>query len=73
MSGSDSEYREIRFLRRLHPDLPETEMRDAEERYRRYLELRLRIFERLEREAANNPHGDLTDDGSYGIDSYEDV
>ena len=73
MSSLDSDYKEIRFLRRLYPDLPEQEMRDAEEVYRRYLELRLRIFDRVEQQELENPHGRLTDNASYGIDSDDDV
>ena len=73
MSSSDSDYKEIQFLRRLLPDLPEKEMRDAEELYRRYLDLRLRIFDRVEQEELKNPHGRLTDNASYGIDSSDDV
>jgi len=73
MSDPDSNYREIQFLRRLHPGLPEAEMREAEDRYRRYLELRLRIFERLEREATGGPQGHLTGGGSSGIDSYNSI
>lgn len=73
MSSLDSDYKEIQFLRRLYPNLPEKEMRDAEEVYRRYLELRLRIFDRVEQQELKNPHGRLTDNVSYGIDSDDDV
>ena len=41
---------EIQFLRRWFPDLPEAEMRQAEDIYIRYLDIRLRIFERRVRE-----------------------
>lgn len=73
MSNSDSDYKEIQFLRRLLPDLPEKEMREEEERYRRYLELRLRIFDRIEREELENSRSRLTDTTFRGIVSNDDV
>ena len=73
MASSDSDYKEIQFLRRLYPDLPEKEMREAEERYRRYLELRLRIFDRIEREKLENSPDRLTDTEFHGINLNDDV
>lgn len=73
MSNSDSDYKEIQFLRRLLPNLPEKEMREEEERYRRYLELRLRIFDRIEREELESSRSRLTDTTFRGIVSNDDV
>ena len=41
---------EVLLLRRWFPDLPEEEMRRAEEVYIRYLDIRLRIYKRRVRE-----------------------
>lgn len=47
---SNQENIEVPFLRRWFPDLPEEEIRKAEDAYIRYLDIRLRIFERVVRE-----------------------
>ena len=46
------------FLRRRFPDLPDEELKEAEERYIRYLEILLSIYEYDTR-----PHPDSTNEG----------
>ena len=73
MTHHDPDHIEVAFLRRWFPDLPEDEMRQAEKTYLRYLEIRLRIYERIAREKHDNPQVGLTDSDLYGIDSYKGV
>lgn len=58
---------EVPFLRRRLPGWPEEIIRDAEERYLRFLELQIRIFEEAEAAEQGYPPSDLTDGGISGI------
>ncbi len=42
--------KEIPFIRRRYPHLNEEELREAEERFRQYVKLCLKIYRRLEEE-----------------------
>lgn len=64
---------EVKFLRSWFPDLPEEQMREIEESYIRYLEIRLRIFERIEAQKSNAPETGLTEKGTSGINKMKDV
>ena len=70
MKRFQATHQKVQFLRDLCPDVPEEKMREAEELYLRLLELRLRIFERIENTKHGYPQVDpLTENRSHGIDS----
>ena len=64
---------EVKFLRGWFPDLPEEQIREIEESYIRYLEIRLRIFERIEAQKSDAPETGLTGKGASGINKMKDV